>query len=304
MAIEVLELSKSLGKRQVLRELSFSVPQGSITGFLGPNGAGKTTTIRLLLGLLRKDSGTIRILGKQALSGDIKRKIGYLAQDPVFPEELTGLEVLTLVAENYLLHSNPGPAFLEQFGLEEAASRKVASYSRGMKQKLGLAAALLPKPQILLLDEPLSALDPAGRHQVLELLAELSGKTTIFLSSHILSDVERICQRVIVINKGRKIVEEDLQSLLTRLRQDRYRLGIARGRQLAERILLQDQAVLSLNTEGQRLLVTIKPGQVNRFRTQTLLLLLEAGVEITDFAPQGDLEQIFFKILEEGEADV
>lgn len=310
MAIEVKNLSKRLGKLQVLSDLSFSVPKGRITGFLGPNGAGKTTTLRILLGLLAKDSGTIKLLGEELETGpalSLKGKIGYLPQDPVFPEQLSAWEVLALVAENYQLPLAEKRAreLLAQFQLEEAAQRRVVGFSRGMKQKLGLVAALLPQPQLLLLDEPVSALDPAGRHQVLELLAALGDKTTVFLSSHILADVQRICQRVIIINKGQKLVEEELETLLSRYREDCYSLRVdAKTQKLAQSILKADEAVAGLKAEGGSLVISIKPGQLQRFRTTTLLALLQSGVQVIEFTPAGeDLERIFFQILEEGELD-
>ena len=306
--IQVQALNKKIGKIDVLSNLSFQVPKGSISGFLGPNGAGKTTTIKLLLGLLVPDSGSIRLLGEEigrAPSVALRSKISYLPQDPVFPDQLSGREVLALVAENYSLPSAHRRAaeLLAQFQLEGDASRKVSSYSRGMKQKLGLVAALLPQPQLLLLDEPVSALDPAGRHQVLALVAQLAGKATVFLSSHILADIQRVAKRVIIINKGRKLVEENLEVLLSCHRQEYYRLQVAaQSQKRAELVLKKDRAVAELVSQEKGFLVRVNPGQLGHFRSITLSSLLDAGVELLDFTQKDpDLEEIFFKILEEGE---
>jgi ABC-2 type transport system ATP-binding protein len=172
-----------------------------------------------------------------------------------------------------------------------------------MKQKLGLAAALLPNPELLILDEPVSALDPVGRRQALELLAALKGKTTVLFSSHILTDVERICQQVVVIKEGRKLADERLTELLSRYGRVCC-LKVAGDQKLAQSILRSDEAVAALKTEGERLLATVKPGCLGSFRTRTLQRLLAAGLELCELAPDGEqLERILLKILAEGEQD-
>ncbi|HQD39584.1 MAG: ABC transporter ATP-binding protein [Firmicutes bacterium] len=306
MAIEVRALCKSFGSVQVLKDLSFRVPKGSITGFLGPNGAGKTTTLKLLLGLLYKDRGQVRLFGEEIETRPpqaLKRRIGYLAEEPLFPPQLTGWEVLALVAENYGL-SNRAKAkeLLTMFQLEDAAGRKVASYSRGMKQKLGLACALLPEPELLILDEPVSAMDPAGRRQVLTLLGDLAGSTTVFFSSHILADVERVCQRVIVIKKGRKLLESSLDELTGRT--DYYlKLKDTEGEGL--KYIEQDPAVSSVQAEGEGYKVKVKEEMLQHFRTKTLLALLQKGVELVEVKPRAEqLEEVYLNLLEEGDENV
>lgn len=306
--IQAENLSKSFGQLKAVQHLSFQVPKGTITGFLGPNGAGKTTTFKLLLGLLRPDSGRVWLCGEElgSFPGEsLRRQISYLPQDPVFPKELTGMEVLTMVGENYGL-SKPrlrAEELLTLFQLEEAATRKVGVYSRGMKQKLGLAGALLPKPRLLLLDEPVSALDPEGREQGLKILTELARETTIFLSSHILADIQRMAQRVLVIWQGEKLVEEELGGLISRYSRDYYRLEIAAGSlDKARELLMADGAVGELKAETNGFLLTVLPGKLQHFRKSTLSALLAEGVELVSFMPQEpSLEEIFLEIVGEGE---
>jgi ABC-2 type transport system ATP-binding protein len=209
--IEIATICKSFGtgrKRiQVLYDLSMTIAQGEVFGFLGPNGAGKSTTIKLLLHFLKADSGTMHILGKQVGQDEFRQQIGYLSEFPFFYDHLTASETLRLSGH---LSGMTGKKInqrisllLERMNLSGAADRKVGGFSKGMKQRLGMANALIHDPEVLIFDEPMSGLDPVGRHMIKELIAELKeqGKT-IFFSSHILSDIEALCDRIGIINKG------------------------------------------------------------------------------------------------------
>ena len=196
-AVRVENLTKSFGSHKVLDRLSFQVETGTICGFIGPNGSGKTTTIRILLGLLKKGGGRVQVLGEDVEFGkesQVKARIAFLQQDPVFPERHTGREVMDLVARLYGMESSYArqrtDELLNEFHLEKAANRSAAVYSKGMKQRLGLAACFLPGPQLLILDEPVSALDPEGRVEVFDIIRRVKGKSTVLFSSHILEDVE------------------------------------------------------------------------------------------------------------------
>jgi ABC-2 type transport system ATP-binding protein len=196
--IRIENLVKTYGSVRALDSLSLNVRPGVVYGFLGPNGAGKTTSMRILSGLARPDSGRAWIMGKEIgrQGSNIRSLIGILPEEPAFYGWMTQL--------------------LEIVGLMEAANRRISGFSRGMRQRMGLAQALVHQPPVLLLDEPVSALDPAGRKEVLDLIETLRGKTTILLSTHILADVERVCDVVGIIARGRMVVQERREELLAR----------------------------------------------------------------------------------------
>jgi ABC-2 type transport system ATP-binding protein len=221
-AIRIEKFYKSFGQVKALDGLDLSVQQGSIFGFLGPNGAGKTTTIRILTGLARPTSGQAWIEGFDILTqrNEISRMIGYLPEEPFFYSWMTPNEFLGYCGRLFDLSRETLktriPELLELAGLSAAAKRRIGGFSRGMRQRLGLAQALINQPQILLLDEPASALDPAGRKEVLELIREMRGNRTVLMSSHILADVERVCDRIGIISNGRLVAEADKEELLQR----------------------------------------------------------------------------------------
>jgi len=215
-------LTKRYGEVLALDHLDLKVPAGSIFGFLGRNGAGKTTTMRLLAGLAHPTEGKAWIAGLEATNGDsaARGKFGYLPQDPAFYNWMTPREYLNYVGQLFALSDAERRERVEEVlsrvGLKEAARRRIGSFSGGMHQRLGIAQALLHRPPILLLDEPTSALDPAGRHEILQLLADLRGEVTVFFSSHILADVERICDTIAIIHQGRLMLVEPRETLLQR----------------------------------------------------------------------------------------
>ncbi len=205
-AIETAGLRKTYGKAHALDGLDLRVEPGSVFGFLGANGAGKTTTVRILLGLAQATSGTARVLGHEPGSREVRAQVGYCPDVPGFPTWLTAPEVLEHVASLFELPTDVARRrvgeLLELVGLAGVTSR-VGGFSRGMRQRLGLAQALVNAPRLLVLDEPTSALDPLGRRDVLELLGELRGKTTVFFSTHLLPDVERVCDSIAILDRGR-----------------------------------------------------------------------------------------------------
>jgi ABC-2 type transport system ATP-binding protein len=213
-------LTKTYGSVQALVELDLSVPYGSIFGFLGRNGAGKTTTMRMLAGLALPTAGHAWVAGLEttSLERSARARFGYLPQDPAFYNWMSGREYLDYVAQ---LQGLSPPARKRQIasllalsGLEEAAKRRIGGYSGGMLQRLGIAQALVGDPPVLLLDEPTSALDPAGRSEVLAMIAGLRGQVTVFLSSHILTDIERVCDTVAILHKGRLVLVSEREALL------------------------------------------------------------------------------------------
>jgi ABC-2 type transport system ATP-binding protein len=214
--IEVSNLRKSYGSVQALDGVTFSVEEGRVFGFLGPNGAGKTTLIRILTGLISATAGTFSING-QADDGS-KSSFGYLAQQPSYYSWMTGRELLDLSGSLYGMEKNEKNRKIREMlhlcGIEEAADRRIGGYSGGMRQRLGIAQAILHSPKVVFLDEPVSALDPVGRKEVLSLIAILRERTTIFMSSHILDDVQRTCDEVAIINKGSIRIQEKTKTLL------------------------------------------------------------------------------------------
>jgi ABC-2 type transport system ATP-binding protein len=230
-AVATSGLTKRYGRGVVaLNDLSLTVPSGTIFGFLGPNGAGKTTTLRLLTGLATATSGTGTVAGVRigGTGGDLARNIGYLDQDPRFYGWMRGRELLDMVGELHGLH---GAALrqrvgevLEIVGLTDASHRRIGGYSGGMRQRLGIGQALINQPRVLFLDEPVSALDPEGRRDVLEIISRLRGTATVFMSTHILNDVERVCDRVAILNLGHLVVEGPIDELLDRYAQPIYEL--------------------------------------------------------------------------------
>ena len=207
---------------RVLADLSFTVARNEIVGFLGPNGAGKTTTIKILNRLAFPDSGTVTIFGEEAgRRPELRRRIGFMPEQPYFYEYLTGEEFLGLCGHlNGLSRAEiarESRRMLSMVGLDGAGRTAIRKYSKGMMQRLGLAQALLHDPELVILDEPMSGLDPVGRMEVRNLILELkaSGKT-VFFSSHIISDVEALCDRVIILLKGRKVAEGSVEELVGR----------------------------------------------------------------------------------------
>ncbi len=206
--LKIKELKKSFGDKEVLKGLELSVPEHSIFGFVGRNGAGKTTAMKSVLGLLRPGDGEIYVCGKKVTYGETKtnRHIGYLPDVPEFYPFMTAREYLMLCGESLGMRKNEikekSEELLSLVGLAEEKHR-IKGYSRGMKQRLGIAQALIGDPKLLICDEPTSALDPIGRKEILDILLSLRERTTVLFSSHILSDVERICTEVALLHDGK-----------------------------------------------------------------------------------------------------
>ena len=223
--LQIEHLSKKFGSTQAISDLSFSVPEGSIFGFIGQNGAGKTTTMKMVLGLLKPDSGSVMIKGEKVSFGETKtnRIVGYLPDVPEFYNYLRPKEYLKLCGEITGLSADQiisrSEELLQLVGLSNI-NKKIGAFSRGMKQRLGIAQALLNEPELLICDEPTSALDPVGRKEILDILLKVKGKTTVIFSTHILSDVERICDYVAVLNKGKLILTGPLAQIKSQHKSD------------------------------------------------------------------------------------
>ena len=221
-SIHVESLKKTYGAVHALDGLDLEVAPGTVFGFLGPNGAGKTTTLRILTGLAQATSGTAQVVGLDVMkdSGKLSRRIGHLPEEPAFYPWMTPREFLDYLGRLYGLSSSERRSrtreLLALVRMEDVSKRRIAGFSRGMRQRLGVAAALIHHPDVLFLDEPASALDPAGRKEVLDLIGNLRGQCTVLMSTHILADVERVCDVVGIIAKGRMLVQSGREALLER----------------------------------------------------------------------------------------
>ena len=206
-------------KKAVLKGISLEIYPGEVFGFLGPNGAGKTTTIKIITGLIKPHAGSATIFGQPAGSIEVRQKTGFLPESPYFYEHLTGFEFLKIHARlgNCRDYRDTVEQLLKKVGLESARNTALRKYSRGMLQRIGIAQALISEPELLILDEPLTGLDPIGRKEVKDLILEQKAKgTTIFFSSHILPDAEAVCDRIGIIMDGKILKVGELGRLLKR----------------------------------------------------------------------------------------
>ena len=217
--IEVMDLSRRFGQIQAVNEVSFRVESGNITGFLGPNGAGKTTTLRMMVGFLQPDKGDIQINGESIFSDPIKAnaQIGYLPEHNPLYDDMYVIEALHYIGRlrglSRSIYRQRKDFVIANCGLDEVRYQKVGTLSKGYRQRLGLAQALLHDPDILILDEPTSGLDPNQIVEIRELIRSLGKEKTLIFSSHILQEVQALCDRVLIINKGKLIVDADIHSL-------------------------------------------------------------------------------------------
>jgi Cu-processing system ATP-binding protein len=235
--VEARGLVKTYGKVAAVREVTLDLAEGEAVALLGHNGAGKTTLMKLMLGLIRPTAGTIRVLGEAPAAGEFaaRRRLGYLPENVSFNAALTGRETLAFYARLKRENRDAVARLLDKVGLADAADRRVGGYSKGMRQRLGLAQALLGEPRILLLDEPTTGLDPALRQSFYDIVEELRGRgATILLSSHALTELERRAGRVVIMNRGVKVADGSFDELrrLTGL-PTRIRLKLT-GARLAE----------------------------------------------------------------------
>jgi ABC-2 type transport system ATP-binding protein len=282
--------------QKILNDLNLQVPTGSIYGFLGPNGAGKTTTLRLLLGLLKKQEGEITLFGRsfQPHRLEILRRLGSLIEQPSLYLHLTGKENLEVFRLTYQCTKNRITEVLQIVGLQQAAGKKVKNYSLGMKQRLAIAIALLHDPEILILDEPTNGLDPNGIIETRELIKQLNrefGKT-ILVSSHLLTEVEKMATHVGIIHKGKLLFQGSLQQLQElKSQQSSVELEV-NDTAKAQQVLQQHFTIKQVN--GTRLVVDYE----SRERSATLnKLLVQHGVDVYQLAvTQNDLENLFIQI--------
>lgn len=291
IALEADRLTKTYGAVRALDDFSISIPAGGVYGVLGPNGAGKSTLFRIALGLVRPTTGSARLFG--AAPGDITalRKVGAMIETPRYPAYLTGRDTLKMLALESGAKNADTDGWLERVGIAHAADRSTAGYSVGMKQRLGLAAAFFTKPELVILDEPTSGMDPAGIQEIRALIVDLAKRegVTVILASHQLDEVKRVCERVAILSKGKVVAEGGVAELTA---------GEARLRIVAASPIAQ---VLSmLGAKGVADGADAALADIPRAEAPALIrALVEAGVEIVEARwRDADLEGVYLKTLD------
>jgi ABC-type multidrug transport system ATPase subunit len=293
IAIESQGLTKHYKNVMAVDDLRFQVPTGAICGFLGPNGAGKTTTIRMFLGLVRPSSGTGRVNGFDILTQrrEVHRRIGAIVETPAFYGYLSARENLAVFVRSSSVPVRGGRSaeLLELVGLAGRAKDRVSTYSLGMRQRLGIAAALLTDPEVLFLDEPTNGLDPAGTVEMRETITRLaSDRRTILLSSHLLAEVEQVCSRVVIVARGKAVFAGDVQSLL-----NRGAAVVVETNQAAECAEVLARTGLHAEVDSGRVRVRARRSEV----PQLVRTLVEAGVDVYAIREERDtLEEVFLDL--------
>lgn len=295
--IKVTHLSKKFKELKAVDELSFTVNKGDVYGFLGQNGAGKSTTIRMLLTLITPSHGNIELFGYSLYTHrkEILRRVGAVIERPDLYKYLTGYENLSLFAKmsGVKLSKQQLTEQLELVGLTQRAGSKVRTYSQGMKQRLGLAVALVHDPQLILLDEPTNGLDPQGIADIRNLILMLSRerKKTILVSSHLLSEIEQIANRMLIIDKGKKLVEGSVDELF-HPDETIVLLETVSKIETQKIIQLSNYASFLIGTDASGIELKMRKEQVPAFTR----FLVESGVEVTGITARHTLEDYFLKI--------
>lgn len=295
--VEIRGLSKTFKDVKAVNNLSLDVFEHDIYGFLGPNGSGKSTSIRMMLSLIRPDEGLINIYGKELRKNrmDILRQVGAFVEKADFYEYLSARKNLEMLAKyaNFKINTSRFDEVLELVGLEKRAHSKVKTFSKGMKQRLGIAQALLHQPKLLILDEPASGLDPSGMRDIRELIRFLNTEQqiTIILSSHNLQEIELIAKRMIIINKGEKIVEGEVKKLLA---EHKYYtvFQLDNARQGLELLQQSNIPFEKADKENTNLRIYCQRGEISQINK----LFVENGLQINGIKTEQNLEDYFLNL--------
>jgi len=302
--IRVQGLTKDYGPRRAVADLSFEARQGEIVGFLGPNGAGKTTTMRILTGYMPPTDGSAQVAGFDVVeeSLEVRKRVGYLPETVPLYSDMTALEYLTFMADLRQLPDSAERAMeaLEQVGMDSRAGSYISSLSKGMRQRMGLAQALIHQPEVLILDEPTIGLDPAQVVDVRNLIREMGKQRTVLLSTHILSEAQQICDRVLIINKGRIIAEDTPQNLQARLvGSERASVRVRGDGDGLAKVVQKVKGVRSIAAlDDGNLEFQFTPG--HDVRPEVAKAIVAAGFDLLELRPVGmSLEEIFLELTRE-----
>lgn len=300
-AIETKGLTKRYKTVTAVDNLDLHVPEGSIFGFLGPNGAGKTTTLKMLMGFTTPTAGETIILGKNVNSNgtDFRTQVGYLPDVPSYYNWMRAEEFLTYTGELCGLRGTElkkkVSELIDLAGLTGVKTH-IGGYSRGMKQRLGIAQALINEPQIVLMDEPTSALDPIGRKEVLEMISRFKGKVTVMLSTHILADVEKVCDTVAILNKGKLIIEEPITALKEKYIHSAILLRIVGDTQRVAKQMSHLDWVEDAEIQEDTLRIVVS--NIETAQMEIPKVLTEMNVGLRDFRiDESTLEDIFVRLV-------
>lgn len=295
--LKVEQLTKSFEGKEVVKDLNFELETGKCVALLGPNGAGKTTTLRMLAGFSRPSRGTIQF-DEDTLSKDIRQYIGYLPQFPVFHNWMTGKEFLIYAGQ--LSHMSKKEAeehadrLLQRVGLSDAKKKRIGKYSGGMKQRLGIAQAMIHNPTLIMLDEPVSSLDPIGRREVLNLLTELKEEATILFSTHILRDAEEISDEILLLKDGQLIEHGSLDELSQLHHTARLELDFRSVPEDVREVLSHFDFIEHVNVQKNTVILMTVEG--DRARKTILKLAAEKDWDLTRFElVRSNLEDLFMK---------
>lgn len=309
-ALRFERITKIFQQRQVaVADISFQVPCGSTVGLLGANGSGKSTSIRIALGLVTPTSGSVEVFGQRMHPGakELRQRLGFLSDEPTFPRDMNAIQYLTWVGQCFGLERVEQKArigtLLRAVGLTDDAGRRIGTYSTGMKTRLGVAASLMNDPELLIWDEPTAGLDPISRMQTLDLLEKLRGNKTVLLSSHILGDIDRVCDRLLILNKGQLLFDGPRADLENMLPQRALELRTLGNLGLLRRLIHERLDRHDLCQDGHRIRLELGATEVVGDIVSTLLALArEAGVTVDSVNSTGrQLEDAYLKLITEDE---
>jgi len=312
IVIETVNLTKIFGRKLIaVNNLNLQVEEGTIYGFLGPNGAGKTTTIRLLLGLIKPTAGKVMVFGEEMTfnSSHLRRRIGYLPTNPKFPSRMSPISYLDFIGKLFCLSREERTSRLSKLiravDLLPSASREIKGFSTGMVTRLGLAASLMNDPDLLILDEPTSGLDPAGRKSTLDLIEELGKEKTIFVSSHILGDIDRICTHVGIINEGKLIFSGTIKEMKKYIRSNVVKLELDGDLNLFCKRLRSIEGVIDFERRGEFTVNVSLDANASTLKVirEVTNLISKCGLELISInSSTSRIEDAFLKLLKEEES--
>lgn len=295
-SLQVERVSKRFSGHVAVDELSMQVPEGGIFGLLGPNGAGKTTLIRMIMNILEPDEGQIRVLGEKQSSRDLSHRIGYLPEERGLYKKMKVLDQLVFLGETRGIARSESrkraQVWLDRLGVSEWAAKKVEDLSKGMQQKIQFAGALLHEPELMILDEPFSGLDPVNAQAMKDIVVELAGQgRTILFSTHVMEQAERMCDRVVIVARGRKVVDGAVSEVKAEFGGNHVALGFSHGKEHATPILADRTLVAKLDDYAASAEVEMAE---DADPEQLLQRLVEAGVGLRRFeVVEASLQSIF-----------